>query len=126
MTCEFTHADASVSVRDAASFDTAFIRAEKGSSRPGHSRENNCQVLRPSSRTPSSSVFPSRNLSPATVSGPCRNPKLGGDLGGAELQYLAEQEHGPLPRRQYLHRCHQREPHVCPHPRVEPRIGKRL
>ena len=73
MTCEFTHADASVSVRDATSFGTAFIRAEKGSLRPGQSRENNCQVLRPSSRTPSSSVLPSRNLSPATVSGPCRN-----------------------------------------------------
>jgi hypothetical protein len=35
-------------VREATSFGTAFIRAENGSSRPGHSRENNCQVLRPS------------------------------------------------------------------------------
>ena len=60
------------------------------------------------------------------VGGGDRGPKLGGDLGGAELQYVAEQEHGPLPRRQYLHRCHQREPHFRPHPRVESRIGKRL
>ena len=55
-----------------------------------------------------------------------RGPELRGDLGGAELQYLAEHEHGPLPRRQQLHRRHQREPHVGPHLRVEPRIGKRL
>ena len=73
MTCEFAHAEVSVSVREATSFGTAFIRAENGSSRPGHSLENSCQVVRPSSRTPSSSVLPSRNLSPATVSGPCRN-----------------------------------------------------
>jgi hypothetical protein len=72
MTREFAEADVSVRVREATSFCAAFIRAENGSSRPGHSRENNCQVLRPSSRTASSSVRPSRNLSPATVSGPCR------------------------------------------------------
>ena len=73
MTREFAHADASVSVREATSLGTAFIRAANGSSRPGHSRENNCQVVRPSSMTPPSRVLPSRNLSPATVSGPCRN-----------------------------------------------------
>ena len=73
MTREFAHADASVSVREATSFGTAFIRAENGSSRPGQIRENSCQVVRPSSMTPSSSVRPSRNLSPATVSRPCRN-----------------------------------------------------
>ena len=39
-------------MREATSFGTAFIRAENGSSRPGQSRENSCQVVRPSSRTP--------------------------------------------------------------------------
>ena len=73
MTCEFAQAEVSVRVRVATSFGTAFIRAENGSSRPGQSRENNCQVVRPSSMTPLSSVLPSRNLSPATVPGPCRN-----------------------------------------------------
>jgi len=48
MTREFAQADVPVRVREATSFGTAFIRAENGSSRPGHSRENNCQVLRPS------------------------------------------------------------------------------
>lgn len=35
MTLEFAHAHASVSVREATSFGTAFIRAENGSSRNG-------------------------------------------------------------------------------------------
>jgi hypothetical protein len=64
MTREFAEADVSVRVREATSFCAAFIRAENGSSRPGHSRENNCQVLRPSSRTPSSSVRPCRKAQP--------------------------------------------------------------
>ena len=59
---------------EAASFGTADFRPENVSSRPGHRRENNCKVLRPSSMTPSSSVLPSRNLSPATVSGRARTP----------------------------------------------------
>jgi hypothetical protein len=72
-TSEFAHAEVSVRVRLATSFAAAFIRAENGSVRGGHSRENSCQVSRPSSRTPSSMVLPSWNLSPATASGPCLN-----------------------------------------------------
>ena len=33
------------------------------------------------------------------VDGGDRGPELRGDLGGAELQYLTEHQHGPLPRR---------------------------
>jgi hypothetical protein len=73
MTRELAHAEVPVRARVAASFATAFIRAENGPPRPGHGRENSCQVVRPSSMTPSSSVLPGRNLSPATVSGRCRN-----------------------------------------------------
>ncbi|MCP9949509.1 hypothetical protein [Actinomadura madurae] len=73
MSVEVAHAEVSVSVREATSFGAAFIRAANGSSRPGQIREKSCQVLRPSSMTPWSRVSPSRNLSPATVSGPCRN-----------------------------------------------------
>ena len=57
------------------------------------------------------------------VDGRDRGPELPGDLGGTELQDLAEHQHGPLPRRQDLHRRHQREPYVHPHSRVEPRVG---
>ena len=72
-TCEFAHAEAPVRVRVATSFATAFIWAENGSSRPGQIRENSSQVFRPSSRTPSSSTPPSRNMSPAIASRPYRN-----------------------------------------------------
>ena len=34
------------------------------------------------------------------VDGRDRGPELLGDFGGTELEYLAEHEHGPLPRRQ--------------------------
>src|SRR5262249_1936934 len=71
--CEFAHAEVPVRVRVTTSFGTAFIRAENGWSRRGQIGENSSQVLRPSSRTPSSSTLPSRNLSPATAAGPCRN-----------------------------------------------------
>jgi hypothetical protein len=53
-------------------------------------------------------------------------PSLVAGLGGAELQDLAEHQHGPLPRRQDLHRRHQRQPHIGPHSDVETRVGKRL
>jgi hypothetical protein len=43
VTREFGHAEVSVFARVATNFGTAFIRAENGSSRPGHSRENSCQ-----------------------------------------------------------------------------------
>src|SRR5262249_44128888 len=52
-----------------------------------------------------------------------RGPKLGGNLSGTELEYLPEQEHGPLPRRQHLHRGHQLETHIRSHSDVEPRVG---
>ena len=55
-----------------------------------------------------------------------RGPQLCGDLGGAELQHLAEQEHGPLTFRQGLHRRHQREPHVGSRLYIETHVGKRL
>src|ERR1044071_2661788 len=70
--CEFAHADASVSVREATSLGTLFMRTENGSSRPAQIRENRRQVFRPSSRTPLSSTLPSRNGSPVTASRPCR------------------------------------------------------
>src|SRR5215469_1033796 len=73
MTCEFAQADTSCGVRETTRFGTAFSRSENGSVRSGQSRENNCHVVRPSSMTPLSSVLPSWNLSPATVSGPCLN-----------------------------------------------------
>jgi hypothetical protein len=60
------------------------------------------------------------------VDGRDRGPELPGDLGGTELEYLAEHQHGPLPRRQQLHRRHQREPHIRPYLRVVSCIGKRL
>ena len=55
-----------------------------------------------------------------------RSPRLCGDVGGAELQYLAEQQHRPLTCRQGLHRRHHRQPHVGPRLNIQPRVGKRL
>ena len=60
------------------------------------------------------------------VDGRDRGPQLRGDLGGTELQYLAEQEHGSLTCWQDLHRRHQREPHVGPRFQVDPRVRKWL
>ncbi|TWD82614.1 hypothetical protein FB561_3750 [Kribbella amoyensis] len=65
-------ADTSPSDVDATSSSALFIRVEKSSVRRGQIRANSCQVARPNSITPSSSERPSRNLSPATDSGPCR------------------------------------------------------
>ncbi|GHE15407.1 hypothetical protein GCM10010339_90010 [Streptomyces alanosinicus] len=45
---------------------------------------------------------------------------------GGELQGLAQHQYGSLPRRQRLHRRHQREPHVGPRLRIEPCVGERL
>ena len=67
------NAEVSVSVWLATSFGTAFSRAANGVSRPGQILANSSQVFRPNSMTPWSSTLPSWNLSPATVSGPCRN-----------------------------------------------------